>query len=78
MEAIANEKTELVRVTKIVAEAIMQRGGNVDPGKLEQVHSLLEQVIEEVRGQRTQKFTIFRFWCTFVNCLAPSSPFWTY
>jgi hypothetical protein len=56
----------------------MQRGGNVDPGKLEQVHSLLEQVIEEVRGQRTQKFTIFRFWCTFVNCLAPSSPFWTY
>lgn len=78
MEAIANEKTELVRVTKIVAEAIMQRGGNVDLRQLEQAHSLLEQVLEDVRGQRTQKFTIFRFWCTFVNCLAPSSPFWTY
>jgi uncharacterized membrane protein YccC len=47
---IADEKTELVRVTQIVGAGIRKRGGNVDLRGLVQAHNSLWQGIEKLRS----------------------------
>jgi uncharacterized membrane protein YccC len=47
---ITDEKVELVRVTKIIARAILQRGGNVDLRGLEQADKRLDEAIERLRS----------------------------
>jgi uncharacterized membrane protein YccC len=47
---ISHVKIELVRVTQIIAEAIVQRGGKVDLRDLEQADRLLNEAIERLRS----------------------------
>jgi uncharacterized membrane protein YccC len=48
--AIAHEKTELIRVIRVIAGATRQRGGNVDLQNLEQAQHLLDEAFEELRS----------------------------
>jgi uncharacterized membrane protein YccC len=47
---IAHEKIEMVRVTQIIASAIVQRGGNVDLRDLAQADTSLNEAIERLRS----------------------------